>query len=76
LQFRNLSRSMRLLKTQKHSEKKKVIVGFVQVNNLKQTLNRRVFIVHRFSIIIHILALNGTMTDLILTRIVRISPTR
>ena len=27
-------------------------VGFVQVNNLKQTLNRRVFTVHRFSIII------------------------
>ena len=27
-------------------------VGFVQVNNLKQTLNRRVVTVHRFSIII------------------------
>ena len=27
-------------------------VGFVQANNLKQTLNRRVFTVHRFSIII------------------------
>ena len=27
-------------------------VGFVQVNNLKQTLNRRIFTVHRFSIII------------------------
>ena len=25
-------------------------VGFVQVNNLKQTLNRRIFTVHRFSI--------------------------
>ena len=27
-------------------------VGFVQVNSMKQTLNRRVFTVHRFSIII------------------------
>ena len=30
-------------------------VGFVQVNNLKQTLNRLVFTVHRFSIILIII---------------------
>ena len=31
-------------------------VGFIEVNNLKQTSNRLVFTVHRFSIILKFLA--------------------